>query len=121
MDVIELRGLRVMGTHGVLAEEHVRAQPFEVDLDVEADLGPAGDSDDLAETLDYGAVAKVVSDVVAGPHLQLLETLATRIADAVLADHRARSVTVTIRKLRPPVPLDLDSAGVRLTREQRPG
>ena len=48
MDVIELRGLRVMGTHGVLPEEHARAQPFEVDLDVEADLAIAGDSDDHA-------------------------------------------------------------------------
>lgn len=121
MDVIELRGLRVMGTHGVLPEEHARAQPFEVDLDVEADLAVAGDSDDLSATLDYGAVAEVVSDVVGGPHCQLLEVLAARIAEAVLADNRARSVTVTVRKLRPPVPLDLDSAGVRVTRARRSG
>ncbi len=121
MDVIELRGLRVMGTHGVLAEEQLRAQPFEVDLDVEADLADAADSDDLAATLDYGEVAKVVSAVVAGPHVQLLEALAARIADAVLTDHRARSVTVTVRKLRPPVPFDLDSAGVRVTRTRPSG
>ncbi len=121
MDRVELRGLRVLGTHGVLAEERARAQPFEVDLDVEADLSVAGASDDLSATLDYGELAKVAADVVAGPHVQLLESLAARIADAVLADPRACSVTVTVRKVRPPVPLDLASAGVRLTRQRPPG
>src|SRR5437899_1437581 len=47
-DVVEIRGLRVMGTHGVLDEERQRAQPFEVDIDVETDLAPAGRSDELA-------------------------------------------------------------------------
>lgn len=119
MDAIQLRGLRVMGTHGVLAEEQVRPQPFEVDLDVEADLREAGEHDDLAATLDYGEIVGVVAAVVAGPPVQLLETLAARVAEAVLADGRARSVTVTVRKLRPPVPLDLRSAGVRVTRARR--
>ena len=52
-DRIELRGLRVLGTHGLLAEERSRPQPFEVDLDVVADLSAAGESDDLRETIDY--------------------------------------------------------------------
>jgi len=121
MDVIELRGLRVLGTHGVLAEERSRAQPFEVDLDVEADLAAAGASDDLAQTLDYGRLAELVAGIVAGGHLQLLEALASRIAAAVLDDSRVQSVTVTVRKLRPPVPLDLASAGVRVTRARRAG
>ena len=53
-DRIELRGLRVLGAHGVLPEEQQRAQPFEVDLDLELDLRPAGRSDALADTVDYG-------------------------------------------------------------------
>src|SRR5581483_9227757 len=57
-DRIELRGLRAQGVHGVLPEEQVRAQPFEVDLTVEADLRAAGRSDDLADTLDYGAITE---------------------------------------------------------------
>jgi len=115
-DRIELRGLRVVGTHGVLPEEQSRAQPFEVDLDLEADLGPAGRSDRLADTVDYGALAEQVAAVVSGERHALLERLAARIADTVLDDRRVTSVTVTLRKLRPPVPVDMASAGVRVVR-----
>jgi dihydroneopterin aldolase len=115
-DRIELRGLRVIGTHGVLAEEQARAQPFEVDLDLDADLADAGRSDDLADTVDYGTLAERVASVVSGERHALLERLAERIAETALADGRVRSVTVTVRKLRPPVPLDLASAGVRVVR-----
>jgi dihydroneopterin aldolase len=117
-DRIELRGLRVVGTHGVLPEEHQRAQPFEVDLDIEADLRPAGESDALGDTIDYGAVTEAAAGVVAGDHAELLEHLAERIATAVLsvAGPRASAVTVSLRKLRPPVAVDLASAAVRITR-----
>jgi dihydroneopterin aldolase len=115
-DRIELRGLRVQGVHGVLPEEQVRAQPFEVDLSVEADLRPAGRSDDLADTLDYGAMAESVAKVVAGEHFALLERLAERITEVVLTDERVTTVTVSVRKLRPPVPVDLSTAGVTITR-----
>lgn len=120
MDVLELRGLRVLGTHGVLDEERVRAQPFEVDLDVETDMAAAGATDDLAHAVDYGGLVDVVVGVVAGEHHQLLERLAQRIADAVLADERVTAVTVAVRKLRPPVPHQLATAGVRLRRERTP-
>jgi dihydroneopterin aldolase len=118
VDHIELRGLRVVGTHGVLPEEQVRAQPFEVDLDVGLDLDGASRSDDLADTLDYGELTGQVADVVAGEHHALLERLAGRIAEVVLSDERVRSVTVTVRKLRPPVAADLGTAAVRLTRSR---
>lgn len=117
-DVIELRGLRVVGTHGALPEEQVRAQPFEVDVDVHADLAPAGSSDALGDTVDYGALAAAVERVVAGEHHQLLERLAQRIADVVLDDGRVDGVTVVVRKLRPPVPQDLASSAVRITRRR---
>ena len=117
-DRIELRGLRVLGVHGALPEEQVRAQPFEVDVDVEADLGAPGQSDALDDTLDYGAVVEMVARVVTDERFALLERLAQRIADRVLDDPRARSVTVAVRKLRPPVPVDLASAGVRITRSR---
>jgi dihydroneopterin aldolase len=115
-DRIELRGLRAVGIHGVLPEEQTRAQPFEVDLDVEADLRSAGRSDDLGDTIDYGALATAVAGVVTDERHALLERLAERIAEAVLVDARVTSVTVTLRKLRPPVPVDLASAGVQVVR-----
>jgi dihydroneopterin aldolase len=118
-DRIELRGLRILGTHGVLPEERARSQPFEVDLDLEVDLAPAGDTDELADTVDYAGIIERVVDVVAGGRsYRLLETLAGVIASAALVDERVASVTVGIRKLRPPVPADLDSVGVRITRRR---
>ncbi len=117
-DRIELRGLRSVGTHGVLVEEQERAQPFEVDLDLAVDLRPAGVSDSLADTVDYGSVADVVAATVSGTRsFALLEALAWHVADAVLGvDDRITGVTVVLRKLRPPVAVDIDTVGVRVVR-----
>ena len=115
-DRIELRGLRVLGRHGALPQEQESAQPFQVDIDIEADLRDAGISDDLDDTVDYGDVVTTVSDVVGGESHRLLERLAERIAAELCRLPGVRSVTVAIRKLRPPVPADLGSAGVRITR-----
>lgn len=118
-DRIELRGLRVVGTHGVLPEEQQRAQPFEVDLDVEADLRRAGASDRLEDTIDYGSLAEAVAAIVANERHALIERLAERVAERVLEDDdRVTAVTVTVRKLRPPVPVALETAAVRVRRER---
>lgn len=117
-DAVVLRGLRVLGVHGCLPHEQAAAQPFEVDLDISADLTAAGRSDDLADAVDYGRVVEAVTAVVVGERHDLLERLAERIAESVLTDSRVTSVTVEVRKLRPPVPADLASAGVRITRSR---
>jgi len=115
-DRIELRGLVLSGICGALPEERERAQPLELDLDVMADLSVAGASDDLTDTLDYGAITADVERVVTTGSPMLLEHLAQSVADAVLADPRALSVTVAVRKLRPPVPQVMGTSGVRITR-----
>lgn len=115
-DHIYVTGLRVMGRHGVLPEEQDRAQPFEIDLDLAIDLSAAGAGDDLTDTVDYGTVAEAVASIVATESYALLERLAQRIAEACRADARVTSVTVTVKKLRPPVPLALDHVAVRVTR-----
>ncbi|MGQ0744006.1 MAG: dihydroneopterin aldolase [Acidimicrobiales bacterium] len=115
-DSVILTGIRALGRHGVLHEERERAQPFEIDLEVQLDLRPAGASDELTDTVDYARMAKAAATVVAeGNHL-LLERLAEGIADAVRADERVQSVTVCVRKLRPPVDCHLEHAAVRITR-----
>lgn len=117
MDRIELRGLRGLGVHGVLPEERERAQPFEVDLDVEVDLEDAGVTDELADTVDYGSLAELAVRIVADESHRLLERLAARIAEDMLAaDGRIASVTVAVRKLRPPVAVELATVAVRITR-----
>jgi 7,8-dihydroneopterin aldolase/epimerase/oxygenase len=116
-DVVELRGLRLVGVVGVLPEERERAQPLEVDLDVHVDTTAAGVSDDLVDTVDYGALCDRCASVVATLRPELLERLALVLADEVLAaDDRIVAVTLAVRKLRPPVPHDLATSGVRLHR-----
>jgi dihydroneopterin aldolase len=117
-DRIELRGLVAVGRCGVLPEEEQRGQPLEVDLDIELDLTEAGSTDALDETLDYGAVCGMVERVITTEQFALLERLAVRLADVVLADSRVEAVTVTVRKLRPPVPVQLRTAGVTVTRRR---
>ena len=106
-----------MGTHGALPEEQGRAQPFEVDVDLAVDLAASGRTDALVDTVHYGEVSVAIAKVVTGEQHRLLERLATRVADEVLrVDDRITSVTVTVRKLRPPLAVDLISAAVTLTR-----
>jgi 7,8-dihydroneopterin aldolase/epimerase/oxygenase len=118
-DRIELRGLRVTGRVGVLPAERKADQPLELDLDLHVDLASAGASDDLADTVDYGAVCDAAVAAVAAGHVDLLERLAARVVDAVLAaDPAIAAVGVTVRKLRPPVPHDLATSGVHIVRER---
>jgi dihydroneopterin aldolase len=116
-DRIEIRDLRVVGVHGVLPEERERAQPFSLDIVVWVDMAEAQRSDDLADTVDYGALVQTAAEVVSQRSYRLLEALAGRLADALLiSDSRVEAVEVTVRKLRPPVPVDLASTGVKVRR-----
>ncbi len=118
-DRIEIRDLRVVGIHGVLPEEQARAQPFAVDVDVWLDTADAAASDDLADTVDYGALAEQATAVVTERRFQLLEALAGEVARIVLdADDRITATAVTVRKLRPPVPVQVGSIGVRVVRRR---
>ncbi|HVV36556.1 MAG TPA: dihydroneopterin aldolase [Acidimicrobiales bacterium] len=114
--MLEIRGVRVWGTHGVLDFERIEPQPFEFDLNVVFDMALAGASDALEDTVDYAAIIDAAADIVLGPWCALLERLARLMADAVLAvDGRIRGVEVGLRKLKPPVPYEIASAGVRIT------
>jgi dihydroneopterin aldolase len=115
-DRIELRGLRALGICGALPEERERVQPLEVDLDVVADLATAGETDALTDTIDYGALAEAVEAVITTERFTLLERLAARVTEVVLEVDGVLEVTVAVRKLRPPVPQQLDTSGVRITR-----
>jgi dihydroneopterin aldolase len=117
-DRIELRGLRALGRHGALEGEQDTAQPFEVDLDVEAELREAARDDDLEKTVNYSLVVDTAMGIVGNHRYRLLEALAEAIASGILEILGVRAVTVSVRKLRPPVAADMASAGVRLRRER---
>ena len=115
-DVIELRELRVGAVVGVLAEERDRAQPLAFDIDIVRAFEAASMSDDLAETTNYAEILTLATRVARDGQFLLLETLAYRVAREVLAfDDEIDAVTVSVRKLRPPVPQDVATVGVRCT------
>src|SRR4051794_26870433 len=87
-DRIALTGLTVRGFHGVFDFERRDGQDFVVDVVLEIDTAPAAATDDLTKTVHYGELAGALAEVVAGEPVQLLETLAQRLADVCLADHR---------------------------------
>ena len=117
-DRIELQGIRALGTIGVLPEEKIRSQPFEVDIWIETDLLKAGGSDDLSDTINYGEITEIVTKVINEESHQLLERVATRLTEVILENPKVDGVEVVIRKLRPPVPEFLESSGVRIYRKK---
>ena len=116
MDTIILSGIRALGAHGVLPEEQSRPQPFEVDVELSVDLSAAGRSDALSDTIDYDGLTGRIVQIVEAGGLSLLEALAARIAAACRADARVQGVVVTVKKLRPPVPVHVDHVAVRIER-----
>lgn len=117
-DRITLTGLRVRGRHGVLAAERRDGQDFLVDAVLHLDTAPAARDDDLTATVDYGDVAGRLAEVVAGPPVALLETLAQRLADSCLADPRVDAVEITVHKPDAPIPLDFADVTVRIRRDR---
>ncbi len=115
-DHVALTGLRVRGHHGVLAAERTDGQDFVVDAVLELDLRRAGASDDLADTVDYGLLATRLAAVVAGEPVDLLETLAARLAEVCLADGRVVSVEVTVHKPDAPIGLPFTDVSVTVIR-----
>jgi 7,8-dihydroneopterin aldolase/epimerase/oxygenase len=119
-DRIELRGLTVRGHHGVFEHERRDGQEFVVDVTVWIDLDRAAASDDLTDTLDYGALAARIADIVGGPARNLIETVAAEIADDVMGDERVHAVEVVVHKPQAPVPLALNDVAVTIHRSRRP-
>lgn len=115
-DHVALTGLRVRGHHGVLPAERTDGQDFVVDAVLELDLRRAGASDDLADTVDYGLLATRLAAVVAGEPVDLLETLAARLAEVCLADGRVVSVEVTVHKPDAPIGVPFTDVSVTVIR-----
>jgi len=115
-DLIELRGLRARGFHGVYDFERAQGQDFVVDVGLELDLAAAAASDDVADTIHYGELAERLVAVVTGEPVRLIETLAHRLADVCLADPRVRAATVTVHKPQAPIPHEFGDVSVTVRR-----
>lgn len=120
-DRIVLQGLTVRGRHGVFDYEKRDGQDFVIDVTVWMDLAPAARDDDLAATLDYGALAEMTRVIVAGPPRDLIETVAVDIAEQALRRWPVDAVEVTVHKPHAPIPLQFADVAVtvRRTRDAR--
>jgi dihydropteroate synthase len=115
-DRIALRGLRARGRHGVFASERRAGQEFVVDAVLEMDTRPAAASDDLARTVDYGALARDLAGVLTGEPVELLETLADRLVRVCLRSPLVANAEVTVHKPAAPIPLAFDDVAVTVRR-----
>jgi dihydroneopterin aldolase/2-amino-4-hydroxy-6-hydroxymethyldihydropteridine diphosphokinase len=117
-DRIVLQGISARGTHGVLEAEKADGQTFLADVTLELDLRPAGQSDDLARTVNYAEVAEQAVAVLTGASLDLIETVAERIAAAALEHGLVEAVEVTIHKPEAPVGVPFGDVQVSIRRER---
>ncbi|MBA3424529.1 MAG: dihydroneopterin aldolase [Rubrobacteraceae bacterium] len=121
-DRILLEGMVFSGHHGALPAERDLGQPFVVDVELRLDLRPAGLSDDLEKTVDYSEVYRRVRQIVTGDPVNLIETVAERIATEILEEHPPVQ-TVRVRVAKPHVRLDdtvLTGSAVEILRHRDP-
>ncbi|HEY3503232.1 MAG TPA: dihydroneopterin aldolase [Actinocatenispora sp.] len=120
-DRITLTGLRVRGRHGVYDFEREAGQDFVVDAVLELDLAAPARTDNVTDTVHYGELADRLADIVAGEPVNLIETLADRLARACLADPRVRRVELTVHKPQAPIAHGFTDVSVTLVRDQGRG
>jgi dihydroneopterin aldolase len=121
LDRLSLLGMRFEGRHGVLPEEKLNPQRFEIDVVLDADLDPAARSDDLTRTVDYAEVFALVEGIATGPSFDLIEALAGAIADAVLAatdEGIVSGIEVRVRKPNAPIDGAFDTVEAALVRRR---
>lgn len=103
-DTITLTGLVAYGYHGVFEHEKRDGQEFTIDVSLDVDTRRAATSDDIADTVHYGELADAVVRIVTGERFDLIETLADRLAAAVMEDERVLATAVTVHKPHAPIP-----------------
>ena len=116
-DLISIKGIHGFGYHGVFDHEAKNGQDFYVDLEITLDLLKASTSDDLKDTVDYGALTELVVEEITGTRVQLIEKLAGRIADRIKASHQMiQRVSVTVHKPKAPVSAEVADIAVTISR-----
>jgi dihydroneopterin aldolase len=118
LDRIAITGIRARGHHGVFEHERVEGQTFLVDVVLGVNTRVAAASDDLADTVDYGAVAALVVAEITGEPRNLIETVAAQIADGCLAQPRVTAVQVTVHKPDAPIGVAFDDVAVTVERRR---
>lgn len=118
LDRIDLTGLRAHAFHGVLENERQEGQLFIADASVGLDLTAAGESDDLARTVDYNELAEGLTAELAGGPFQLIETVAHRMVNLCLTHPGVRWASVTVHKPEAPITVAFDDVAVTIERSR---
>jgi len=116
MGIVRLQRMTFYGFHGVSRAERETGRRYEVDCELTFDFTAAGASDPLSDTINYQAVYQTIEAVLTSDHIQLLETLATRIVDSLIERFPVDHTRVRVRKMIPPIPGNLDYIEVELER-----
>lgn len=119
MDQIIARKIACYGKHGVLESEKIQAQRFEIDLIIYKDLSTAAARDDLRYTVDYSEVSDQVREIVEKKSFNLIETLASHIADMILSQYPVPKVEVTVYKPQAAVKGEFDYFAVKIERRRK--
>ena len=113
-DRITLTGIQVSARHGVYAEEKVTPQLFVID--VTCSLAAPASADDLATTVDYAELSEQIAAAAAAGSVDLIETLAERVAAVCLAEPKIAEVEVTVHKPQASMPVVVTDICVTITR-----
>jgi dihydroneopterin aldolase len=112
-DYVSIRDLAVSAVIGVHPWEREIEQGLVVSVDIAADVAKAAASDELADALDYSAMAETIATVLRDGKFRLIETAAERVANRLLVDFRLTRLRLELRKPIPSVPiLDPDASSV---------
>ncbi|MFC7322292.1 dihydroneopterin aldolase [Halobacillus campisalis] len=120
MDQINLNGMEFWGYHGLFPEENKLGQRFYVDLELELDLKPAGESDDMDKSINYGDVYEAAKSIVEGEPKNLVETVAENLAGELLQQfHLLDACRVKVTKPDPPIPGHYKSVAIDIYRSRK--
>ncbi len=118
LDKISIRGINVLGHHGVDEAERQVGQRLVIDVDLYQDLEPAIAGDDIRRTINYEAVCALVEKVAGEEEFLLLESLASEIAKRILETFNPEVVTVRVRKMNIPISTRVGSVEVEIRRRR---
>ena len=119
LDRIDLRGITAHGHHGVFEHERRDGQTFVADVSLGVELAPAGETDDLAATVDYAEITQDVHDVITGEPSDLIESVAVRMVDLCLSHPLVRWASVTVHKPEAPIEVTIEDVSVTIERSKQ--
>lgn len=117
VDIVQIKGMSFEAICGVYPEEQLAPQPFEVDIELEADQSKPASTDSIADAIDYGPICEAIVRISKSEKFRLIESMAQRIVDELFSiDPKIDAMTITLRKLHPAMSAKLSYTAVKIRR-----